>query len=61
MPGGIDPHVHLKLPFMGTSAVDDFDKGTQAAVAGGTICFIDFNILKRARIDPWIQRLESES
>jgi dihydropyrimidinase len=35
MPGGIDPHVHLELPFMGTTAVDDFDKGTQAAVAGG--------------------------
>lgn len=44
MPGGIDPHVHLELPFMGTTAVDDFDKGTQAAVAGGTTTFIDFII-----------------
>ena len=44
MPGGIDPHVHLELPFMGTTAVDDFDKGTQAAIAGGTTSFIDFII-----------------
>jgi dihydroorotase-like cyclic amidohydrolase len=38
MPGGIDTHTHLQLPFMGTVAVDDFDFGTQAAVAGGTTC-----------------------
>lgn len=38
MPGGIDTHTHLQLPFMGTVAVDDFDVGTQAAVAGGTTC-----------------------
>lgn len=44
MPGGIDPHVHLELPFMGTTAVDDFDKGSRAAVAGGTTSFIDFVI-----------------
>ena len=42
IPGGIDPHVHLELPFMGTVAVDDFDKGSRAAVAGGTTSFIDF-------------------
>lgn len=42
MPGGIDPHVHLELPFMGTTAVDDFDKGSRAALAGGTTSFIDF-------------------
>jgi dihydropyrimidinase len=36
MPGGIDTHTHLQLPFMGTVAVDDFHSGTQAAVAGGT-------------------------
>lgn len=44
MPGGIDPHCHLELPFMGTTAVDDFDVGTKAAVAGGTTTFIDFII-----------------
>ncbi len=36
LPGGIDTHTHCQLPFMGTVAVDDFNIGTQAAVAGGT-------------------------
>lgn len=44
IPGGIDPHVHMELPFMGTTAIDDFDIGSKAAVAGGTTCYIDFII-----------------
>ena len=36
MPGGIDPHTHMELPFMGTVASEDFFSGTSAALAGGT-------------------------
>jgi dihydropyrimidinase len=43
-PGGIDPHVHMELPFMGTVSADDFETGTAAGVAGGTTSIIDFVI-----------------
>jgi len=44
LPGGIDPHTHMELPFMGTVASDDFFTGTSAAAAGGTTMIIDFAI-----------------
>jgi dihydropyrimidinase len=42
MPGGIDPHVHLDMPFMGTFSSDDYTSGTSAALFGGTTMLIDF-------------------
>ena len=44
IPGGIDTHTHMQLPFMGTNAKDDFDTGSKAAISGGTTSFIDFVI-----------------
>ncbi len=44
MPGGIDPHTHMQLPFMGTVASEDFFSGTAAGLAGGTTSIIDFVI-----------------
>jgi len=44
MPGGIDPHTHMELPFMGTVATEDFFTGTAAGFAGGNTMIIDFVI-----------------
>tara|TARA_Y100001970_G_scaffold294331_1_gene450782 strand:+ start:87240 stop:88694 length:1455 start_codon:yes stop_codon:yes gene_type:complete len=42
MPGGIDPHTHLDMPFMGTYTSDNFESGTRAALSGGTTMVVDF-------------------
>ena len=44
IPGGVDPHTHLELPFGGTETSDTFETGTRAAAFGGTTCIIDFAV-----------------
>ena len=44
IPGGIDPHTHMDMPFGGTYSADDFETGTRAAAHGGTTTLIDFAI-----------------
>lgn len=61
MPGGIDPHTHMELPFMGTRTADDFYTGTVAGLSGGTTSIIDFIIPGKeesilAAIDTWRER-----
>ena len=49
LPGFIDPHVHMELPFMGTVSADDFESGTASGIAGGTTSIIDFCIPNRGQ------------
>src|SRR3712207_1168877 len=44
IPGGIDPHTHMELPFGGTESSDDFFTGTRAAACDGTTTIIDFAV-----------------
>src|SRR5262245_5679207 len=46
MPGGVDPHVHLDMPFMGTFSSDNYETGTRAALFGGTTTVVDFVLQK---------------
>ena len=57
-PGGIDPHVHLDMPFMGTFSSDDYSSGTLAALHGGTTTVIDFILQTQGKslhhaLDAW--------
>ncbi|HEX4342043.1 MAG TPA: dihydropyrimidinase, partial [Verrucomicrobiae bacterium] len=58
IPGAIDPHVHMELPFGGTVSSDDFESGTRAAAWGGTTTIIDFAIQYKGKtfqqtLDDW--------
>lgn len=58
LPGGIDPHVHLDMPFMGTYSSDNYETGTRAALHGGTTMVIDFILQTQGKslqyaLDEW--------
>jgi dihydropyrimidinase len=66
MPGGIDVHTHLDMPFGGTTSADDFETGTRAAVFGGTTTLIDFAIqykgqALRQAFDTWMQKASNKA
>ena len=66
MPGGIDVHTHLDMPFGGTTSADDFESGTTAAAFGGTTTLIDFAIQYkgqslRTAFDTWMKKAEGKA
>lgn len=66
MPGGIDAHTHLDMPFGGTTSSDDFETGTIAAAHGGTTSLVDFAIqtkgsAMRAGFDAWRAKAEGKA
>jgi len=66
LPGGIDVHTHLDMPFGGTTSADDFETGTRAAAFGGTTTIIDFAIQYkdqslRTAFDTWMKKAESRA
>ena len=61
IPGGIDPHTHLELPFGGTMTSDTFETGTRAAAYGGTTCIVDFAVQTKGAstleaLDTWHEK-----
>lgn len=66
IPGGIDPHTHMELPFGGTYSSDDFFTGTRAAAHGGTTTIIDFAVQTKgesmiAGVDTWHKKAEGKT
>ena len=66
IPGGIDPHTHMDLPFGGTSSSDDLETGTRAASCGGTTTIIDFAVQYRGQslnqaLDVWFSKAQGKA
>lgn len=66
IPGGIDAHTHMELPFGGTTSADDFDSGTKAAAHGGTTTIIDFAVQTKGEsclkgLERWHQKAEGKA
>ncbi len=66
IPGGIDAHTHLDMPFGGTMSSDDFETGTRAAAFGGTTSIVDFAIQSRGMrmrdaLDVWMKKAEGRA
>jgi dihydropyrimidinase len=66
MPGGIDVHTHLDMPFGGTNSADDFESGTIAAAYGGTTTLIDFAIQQKGQslrqaFETWMQKADRKA
>jgi dihydropyrimidinase len=66
IPGGIDPHTHMELPFGGTYSSDDFFTGTRAAAFGGTTTIIDFAVQNKGEsmllgADTWHKKAEGKA
>src|SRR5881275_1915391 len=66
LPGGIDVHTHLEMPFGGTTSADDFETGTRAAAFGGTTTLIDFAIQYkgqslRTAFDTWMKKASQKA
>jgi len=66
IPGGIDSHTHLDMPFGGTMSADDFESGTKAAAHGGTTTIVDFAIQSKGKsclegLDTWHAKAEGKA
>jgi dihydropyrimidinase len=66
LPGGVDPHTHLDMPFGGTITVDDFESGQTSAAFGGTTCHVDFIIQPKGAtfaeaIEEWQSKREGKA
>src|SRR5947209_4482603 len=66
LPGGIDVHTHLDMPFGGTTSADDFETGTRAAAFGGTTTLIDFAIQYKGQplrqaFDTWMEKASKKA